>query len=91
MGAAGETGQFLPPLGPIQPPYMGKGAAIGDTLLHGEMGIGHGGQLGQMGDAQHLLGAADAGHLLRHLLSGPAGDAGIHLVKDHGAYPVLLR
>ena len=55
------------------------------------MGIGHGGQLGQMGDAQHLLGAADAGHLLRHLLSGPAGDAGIHLVKDHGAYPVLLR
>ena len=70
---------------------MGKGAAVGDALLHGEMSIGHGGQLGQMGDAQHLLGAADAGHLLRHLLSGPAGDAGIHLVKDHGAYPILLR
>ena len=44
-----------------------------------------------MGHAQHLLGAADAGHFLGHLLGGPAGHAGVHLVEHHGAHLILLR
>ena len=50
----------LPPL-PVQPlPHWVKVRPSRSALLHGEMGVRHGGQLGQMGDAQHLLGAADA-------------------------------
>ena len=43
-----------------------------------------------MGDAQHLLAAADAGHLLRHLLGGTAADAGIHLIEHQRAHLILL-
>ena len=43
-----------------------------------------------MGDAQHLLMTADAGHLLSHLLGGPAADTGVHLVKHHGGHMILL-
>ena len=54
------------------------------------MDIRHGGQLREMGDAEHLLAAADLGQLLRHLLGSPAGDTGIHLVENQGADVLLF-
>ena len=44
-----------------------------------------------MRHAQHLLGAADTGHFLRHLLGSSSGHTGIHLIKYHGAHLILLR
>ena len=55
------------------------------------MGVGHGGDLWQMGDAQHLLSPGHLGHFLGDLLGGPAGYAGVHLVKDQAADSVVLR
>ena len=54
------------------------------------MDVRHGRKLGQMGDAEHLLGAGHARQLLRHLLGCPAGHTGVHLVKDQGAHVVIL-
>ena len=51
---------------------MGIGPPAALPLLHGEMGVGHGGDLGQMGDAQHLLAPGHLGHFLGDLLGGPA-------------------
>ena len=90
MAAAGDPGQLRLPLLPVQQHHAGIGAAVPLPFLHGEVGVRHGGQLGQMGDAQHLLPAADLGQLLRHLLGRPAADAGVHLVEHQRADGLLL-
>ena len=56
-GAASEAGQLLPSAAArCSRSHLGVGAAVALTpFFHGEMGVGHGGDLGQMGDAQHLL------------------------------------
>src|SRR5262245_47974862 len=62
-GIALRLGAGVPPQHPgqlpqtllgIQAPGAGRGAALGDTLLDGEMVIRQGGDLRQMRDTQHL-------------------------------------
>ena len=91
FSAAGQTGQLFFPLFPIQPENPRIGAPSALPLLHREVCVCHGRQLGQMGDAQHLLALADLGKLLGHLLGGPAADACVHLVKDQRADQLILR
>ena len=52
--------------------------------------IGHGSDLRQVRDADDLFGRRELTELLPHTLCGHAGDAGIHLVKDHGGHVVAL-
>ena len=54
------------------------------------MRIGHGCQLRQMGHAQNLLAAGYLRQLFRHLLSRPAGNAGIHFIKYQRGNGFLL-
>ena len=55
------------------------------------MGVRQCRQLGQMGHAEHLLVLCQGLELLRNALGRPAGNAGIHLVKDQGVHCVLFR
>ena len=48
-------------------------------------------QLGQMGDAQHLLVGGNAFQLLSDLLGSPTGNTGVHLVKNQGLHLVFFR
>jgi hypothetical protein len=54
-------------------------------LFHQEVLVGKGGNLGQMGDAQYLLGAGKLLQFLADRLGSPATDADVDLVEDQGA------
>ena len=88
--AANKPRQLLPALFPVQPLQIGVGAALPFSLTYLEVSVRHSSQLRQVGDTQHLLVPGHLSHLFGYLLGLPAGDAGIHLVKDQGADLVVL-
>ena len=60
-------------------------AAVVFSLFYHQMLIGEGGDLGQMGDAQDLLGAAQRLELLADRFGGAASNADIDLIEDQRA------
>ena len=90
LRAADEAGDFLRAARFVEGAHGGAGALPHLRLFHHEMTVGKGGDLRQMGDAQHLPLAGDHRHLLAHGLRHAAGDAGVDLVKDHRADAVFV-
>ena len=64
---------------------VGLRAAVLLALFDGEMLIGEGGDLRQMGDAENLLGAAEGLELLADGFGGAASDADVDFVEDQRA------
>ena len=63
----------------------GLGAAVLLALFNGEMLIGEGGDLRQVGDAENLLAAAEGFEFLADGFGGAAADADVDFVEDEGA------
>ena len=83
---AGEhSGDFASAGGVVEEANLHPGAALGFVLLDDEVLIGEGGDLGQMGDAQDLLAAAQGFELLADGLGGAASDADVDFVEDQCA------
>src|SRR5262249_38172933 len=59
-------------------------AALGRCLLDGKVVVGEGGDLWQVGDAEHLTGAAERGELPPDDLRDRAADPGVDFVEDDG-------
>ena len=82
--AADDPGQLALAALDVKRRDRGIGAAIALGLGDEQMGIGQSGDLGQMGNAEDLLGPGHGAQLLSYLLGGPSGNAGVHLVEDQG-------
>ena len=87
--AAEHPGDLLDAGGAVEPVDQGAGSALGDLLAHGEVGGAADRDLGQMGDADHLV---MPGHLLEFGADGSAhfpADIGIDLVENQQGNAVL--
>jgi len=85
-GCAGEhSGHFVGAGQVVEQANPGFGAAVGFALVDEEMLVGEGGDLGQVGDAEDLLAAAEGFELLADGLRGASADADVDFVEDQGA------
>jgi hypothetical protein len=82
---AGQHPRQLPdPAGVVQQPDLGAGGVGGRALLDGEVAVGVGGDLGQVGDDQDLVAAGQLGQAAADGGGGAATDPGVDLVEDQG-------
>src|SRR3990170_865886 len=84
LKAAEHARHLVDPLRRLELFYRRHRSAFADLLEHDVMGVGQGGDLGQMGDADNLMGG---GHLFQFLaddLGDAAADAGVDFVKQKG-------
>ncbi len=85
FGAAEHAGDFVGAGAVVEDADAGLRAAVLLALFDGEMLIGEGGDLRQVGDAEDLLGAAKGLELLADGLGGAASDADVDFVEDQRA------
>ena len=85
FGAGEHAGDFVGAGAVVEDADAGGGAAVLLALFDGQMLIGEGGDLRQVGDAEDLLGAAEGLELLADGLGGAASDADVDFVEDQGA------
>ena len=72
---------FADPLPFVQLSDPREGPPFLDFFLHDEMGVGHGGDLRQMGHADHLMVRGHLFELFTDDFRHPAADAGIDFVE----------
>ncbi len=85
FGAAQHAGDFVGAGAVVEDADAGLRAAVLLALFDGEMLIGEGGDLRQVGDAEDLLRAAEGFELLADGFGGAAADADVDFVEDQGA------
>ena len=83
--AGDHAGYFVGAGAVVEEADLDLGAAVGLALVDEEVLVGEGGDLGQVGDAEDLLAAAEGLELLADGLGGAAADADVDLVEDQGA------
>ncbi len=88
--AVQHAGKFPHPRIFRQPVDLGDGAVRDNAFGDQVMVIRRGSDLGQMGDAQHLVVTGQFPDFLRDLFSRLAADPGIDLVEDDRVDPVLF-
>lgn len=87
-GATAEhAAEFIDAVGFVEDPDAGFGATVVDVLADEVMGVGVGGDGGEVGDAEELMIAGDVPHLLTDDMGGFAADVGIDFIEDeHGDF-----
>ncbi len=89
-GAAAEhAAEFIDAVGRVEELDAGFGAALVDVLGDEVMGVGVGGDGGEVGDAEDLMVAGDVAHLLSDHLGGFAADIGIDFIEDEDGHLIL--
>jgi hypothetical protein len=89
-GAAAEHAtEFIDAVGFVEEMDAGFGAALVDVLGDEVMGVGVGGDGGEVGDAEELMIAGDVAHLLSDHLGGFAADIGIDFIEDEDGHLIL--
>jgi hypothetical protein len=83
--AGDHAGDFVGAGAVVEEADFGFGAAVGFALVDEEVLVGEGGDLGQVGDAENLLAAAEGFELLADGFRGASADADVDLVEDQGA------
>ena len=83
--AGDHAGDFMGAGAVVEEADLHLGAAVGFALVDEEVLVGEGSDLGQVGDAQNLLAAAEGFELLADSFRGAPADADVDLVKDQGA------
>ena len=83
--AGAHAGDFVGAGAVVEEADFGFGAAVGFALVDEEVLVGEGGDLGQVGDAENLLAAAEGFELLADGFRGAPADADVDLVEDQGA------
>ena len=76
---------LLHALRPLHGTHTGLNASAAFGLFNQEVLVGEGGDLGQVGDAQHLLGAGQRLQLGADRLRCAAANADVDFVEDQGA------
>ena len=82
LQSAEHARHFADPLARIQRPDLCAGRAAAGVLVDLQVVVGERGDLGQMGDAQHLMAFAQAAQVSPHRLGHRAADAVVHLIED---------
>ncbi len=82
-GAAAEHAtEFIDAVGFVEELDAGFGTAVVDVLADEVMGVGVGGDGGEVGDAEELMIAGDVPHFLSDDVGGFAADVGIDFIED---------
>ncbi len=89
--AAEHAGDFLDAGFAFDLGEMGDGAVAGVLLGDDELGRGGGGDLREMGDAEDLVGSAEAPHFCADGMGDLAADIGVDFVEDEQGNAVLGR
>ena len=88
--AGQHAGDFVGAGTVVEDADAGLRAAVLLAFFDGEMLVGEGGDLREVGNAEDLLGAGESFELLADGFSGAASDADVYLVEDQGARGGLL-
>jgi hypothetical protein len=85
-----HAGDFVGAGAVVEDADAGLRAAVLLALFDGEMLIGEGGDLREVGNAENLLGAGEGLKLLANSFGGAASDANVDFVEDECAWRGFL-